>query len=158
MINDVYNRRILELAGNIPRLGRLPAPDASATAHSRLCGSTVTVDLMMDGDLVSDFAHDVKACALGQASSSVMARHIVGSTAAELRTLRDDMRRMLKEEGPVPAGKWADLEVLIPVREYKARHASTLLIFDAVVDALGQIEARRAAPMQGAGIAAEIPS
>lgn len=145
MINDVYNRRILELAGNIPRLGRLPAPDASATAHSRLCGSTVTVDLAMDGERVSDFAHDVKACALGQASSSVMARHIVGSTAAELRQLRDDMRRMLKEGAPPPAGKWADLEVLTPVRDYKARHASTLLTFDAVVDALDQIEAKRAA-------------
>src|SRR5674476_1441432 len=79
MLNDVYNSRILDLAGNIPRLGRLAAPDASATAHSKLCGSTVTVDVKMDGPVVSDFAHDVKACALGQASSSIMARHVIGS-------------------------------------------------------------------------------
>ncbi|MCK9915923.1 iron-sulfur cluster assembly scaffold protein [Microbacteriaceae bacterium K1510] len=145
MINDVYNARILELAGNIPRLGRLPAPDASATAHSKLCGSTVTIDLKMDDGQVSDFAHDVKACALGQASSSIMARHIVGSKPAELRELRETMRKMLKENGPAPAGRWADLAVLEPVRDYKARHASTLLTFDAVVSALDQIEAKKQA-------------
>lgn len=144
MLNDVYNRRILELAADIPRGGRLPHPDASATAHSKLCGSTVTIDLAMDGDKVTDFAHDVRACALGQASSSIMARNVVGSNAAELRDIRDQMYRMLKEGGPAPAGKWADLAVLEPVRDYKARHASTLLTFDAVVDAIGQIEKKRA--------------
>jgi NifU-like protein involved in Fe-S cluster formation len=98
----------------------------------------------MEGDVVADFAHEVKACALGQASSSIMARHVIGSTASELRALREAMRAMLKENGPPPQGKWADCEVLLPVREYKARHASTLLSFDAVVDAIGQIEAARA--------------
>src|SRR6187401_1102502 len=111
MLDDVYNKRILELAGNIPRLGRLPSPDASATAHSKLCGSTVTIDLTMDGDTVTDFAHDVKACALGQASSSIMARNIVGAKADELRSLREGMRKMLKENGTPPAGKWADIAV-----------------------------------------------
>src|SRR4026208_1837691 len=106
MLNDVYNSRILELAGNIPRLGRLPAPDASARAHSKLCGSTVTVDLKMNGPVVTDFAHDVKACALGQASSSLMASHVVGSTANELRELRETVRKMLKENGSPPEGKW----------------------------------------------------
>jgi NifU-like protein involved in Fe-S cluster formation len=144
MLNDVYNSRILELAGNIPRIGRLPAPDASATAHSKLCGSTVTVDLKMDGDTVSDFAHEVKACALGQASSSIMASHVVGAQASELRELRESVRRMLKENGSPPDGKWEDVRVLEPVRAYKARHASTLLTFDAVVSALDEIEARRA--------------
>jgi NifU-like protein involved in Fe-S cluster formation len=141
MLNDVYNSRILDLAGNIPRLGRLSDPDATATAHSKLCGSTVTIDLKMDGPVVTDFAHDVKACALGQASSSLMARHIVGAKADELRSLRETMRKMLKENGPPPAGKWADFAVLEPVRDYKARHASTLLTFDAVVSAIDQIEA-----------------
>ncbi len=145
MLNDIYNRRILELAADIPRLGRLPTPDASATAHSKLCGSTVTVDLTMQDGVVADFAHDVKACALGQASSSIMARHVVGSSPAELRRLRDDVRRMLKENGAPPSGPWADVAVLEPVRDYKARHASTLLTFDAVVDAVGQIEARQKA-------------
>lgn len=147
MLNEVYNKRILALAADIPHLGRLAAPDASATAHSKLCGSTVTVDLCMKGDVVTDFAHEVKACALGQASSSIMARHVIGSTAAELRALRDDMRHMLKDNAPAPGGKWVDLEVLEPVRDYKARHASTLLTFDAVVDAIGQIEAHRAASL-----------
>jgi NifU-like protein involved in Fe-S cluster formation len=145
MLNEVYNKRIIELAGNIPRLGRLSGADASATAHSKLCGSTVTVDIKMDGDQVTDFAHDVKACALGQASSSIMARHVVGSKAAELRELRETVRKMLKENGAPPDGKWADIAVLEPVRDYKARHASTMLTFDAVVDAIGQIEAKRQA-------------
>jgi NifU-like protein involved in Fe-S cluster formation len=118
MLNDVYNKRILELAGNIPRLGRLPDAAASATAHSKLCGSTVTVDLKMDGDTVTDFAHVVKACALGQASSSIMARHVIGSKAPELRELRDAVRKMLKENGAPPEGKWADIAVLEPVRDY----------------------------------------
>jgi NifU-like protein involved in Fe-S cluster formation len=144
MLNDVYNRRILELAADIPRSGRLPHPDASATAHSKLCGSTVTVDLAMEGDRVTDFGHDVRACALGQASSSIMARNVVGSSAGELRDIREQVYRMLKENGPAPAGKWADLAVLEPVRDYKARHASTLLTFDAVVDAIGQIEKKQA--------------
>lgn len=140
MLNEVYNAKILDLAGNIPRLGRLPAPDATATAHSKLCGSTVTVDLKVNGGEVVDFAHDVKACALGQASSSIMARHIIGAKPAELRGLREVVRKMLKENGPPPTGKWADIAVLEPVRDYKARHASTLLTFDAVVSALDQIE------------------
>ena len=132
MINEVYNRRIIELAASIPRIGRLAAPDATAKAVSRLCGSTVTVDLKMDGDRVTDFAHEVKACALGQASSSIMAHHVVGSNADELRALRETVRKMLKENGAPP-------------RDGKARHASTLLTFDAVVDAIGQIETRRSA-------------
>jgi NifU-like protein involved in Fe-S cluster formation len=144
MLNDIYNRRIIELAGNIPRLGRLPSPDASATAHSKLCGSTVKIDLKMEGPVVTDFAHEVKACALGQASSSIMATHVVGSTADELRELRETVRKMLKENGQPPQGKWADIALLEPVRDYKARHASTMLTFDAVVDAIGQIEAKAA--------------
>jgi NifU-like protein involved in Fe-S cluster formation len=146
MLDDIYNKRILEFAGTIPRIGRLPEPDASATAHSRLCGSTVTVDLKMEGDTVTDFAHEVKACALGQASSSIMARNVVGARAEELRAVREAMRRMLRENGPPPEGRFADLKFLEPVRDYKARHASTLLTFDAVVDAIGQIEAKRAEP------------
>jgi NifU-like protein involved in Fe-S cluster formation len=145
MLNDVYNKRIIALAGNIPRLGRLPDPDASAMAHSKLCGSTVKIDIKMDGAVVTDFAHEVKACALGQASSSIMAAHVVGSTATELRELRDIVWRMLKENGKPPEGKWAEIALLEPVRDFKARHASTMLTFEAVVDAIGQIEARRAA-------------
>lgn len=154
MLNDVYNKRIIALAGNIPRLGRLASPDATATAHSKLCGSTVKVDLKMEDGVVTDFAHDVKACALGQASSSIMAAHVVGSTASELRDLRDTVWRMLKENGQPPQGKWEEIALLEPVRDFKARHASTLLTFEAVVDAIGQIEAKIDAKRAAAGQAA----
>ena len=145
MLDDIYNKQILRFAGSIPRLGRLDHPDASATARSKLCGSTVTIDLKMDGDVVTDFAHDVKACALGQASSSIMAANIVGAHADELRAVRETMRKMLKENGPPPEGRFADLKFLEPVRDYKARHASTMLTFDAVVDAIEQIAGKREA-------------
>lgn len=145
MINDMYNARILEFAGNIPHIGRLEAPDATAKAHSKLCGSTVLVDLKMQDGVVTDFAHEVKACALGQATSSVMARHIIGSTEAELRALQAQMTAMLKENGAPPEGRFEDLRFFEPVRDYKARHASTLLTFDAVVDCLDQIAAKAVA-------------
>ncbi|MGI9481186.1 MAG: iron-sulfur cluster assembly scaffold protein [Hyphomicrobiales bacterium] len=138
MLNEIYNKKILQFAADIPHLGRLENPDATATAHSKLCGSKVTVDVKMENGKVSEFAHDVKACALGQASSSIMARHVIGASADELRDIRTQMYAMLKEEGPSPNGKWSDLEVLMPVRDFKARHASTLLTFDAVCDAVGQ--------------------
>ncbi len=140
MLDDVYNRQILALAGNIGRIGRLPAPDARARAVSRLCGSTVEVDLCMRHGVVTDFAHDVRACALGQAAASIMARHVVGASADELRGVRDQMHAMLRDDGPPPTGRWSDLKYLEPVRDFKARHASTMLTFDAVVDAIGQIE------------------
>ena len=123
---------------NIPRIGRLPRPDATASAYSKLCGSTITVDLKLRDGKVADYAHELKACALGQASASIMARNVVGSTPQELREARDALRRMLKENGPPPTGKWADLAVLEPVRDYKARHGSTMLAFDAVADARGE--------------------
>ncbi|HEY5818619.1 MAG TPA: iron-sulfur cluster assembly scaffold protein [Mesorhizobium sp.] len=144
MIDDVYNAKILGFAGNIGRIGRLDHPDATATAHSKLCGSTVTIDLAMREGVVTDFAHIVKACALGQASSSIMASHVVGASAEELRAVRETMRKMLKEGGQPPEGRFDNLKYLEPVRDYKARHASTMLTFDAVVDAIGQIEKKQA--------------
>ena len=141
---DIYSQRILELAAAIPRTARLATPQATATAHSKLCGSTVTVDLAMEGDVVTDYGQSVKACLLGQSAASVMGREVVGSSALELREVGSAMRKMLKEGGPPPDGKWHQLAVLEPVRDYKARHASTLLVFDAVEDAIRQIEAKRA--------------
>ena len=142
---DIYSLRILELAAALPRTARLAAPQATAKAHSKLCGSTVTVDLTMEGDVVSNYGQSVKACLLGQSAASVMGREIVGSRAEELRAVGAAMRKMLKEGGPPPEGRWADLAVLEPVRDYKARHPSTLLVFDAVEVAIGKIEAERAA-------------
>ncbi len=143
MLDDVYNAKILEFAGNIPRTGRLEEPDASAKAHSKLCGSTITVDICIKDDCISDYAHDVKACALGQSSASIVATNIIGAKTDELRDLKASMYAMLKENGPVPEGRFGDLSYLAPVRDYGARHASTLLVFDALVDALDQIDAKK---------------
>lgn len=149
-LDDIYNTRIIELAGAMTRGTRLAAPDASASAHSKMCGSNVAVDLKVSDGRVSDYGQTVKACLLGQAAASVMAREIVGSTPAELHDVAVKMRRMLKEDGVPPNGRWADLGVLEPVRNYKARHASTLLIFDAVEKALDDIAAKQAA-LKGVG-------
>lgn len=142
-LSEIYNTRIIELAAGIAPARRLADADATASAHSKLCGSTIVVDLKVDGDRVVDFAQTVKACLLGQSSAAIMERNIIGSTAAELRQVAAQMRRMLKEGGVPPGGRWGDLAVLEPVREVKARHASTLLVFDAVERALDKIEAER---------------
>jgi NifU-like protein involved in Fe-S cluster formation len=139
-LDDIYSEKVLLLSGNIPRTGRLADPDATASAHSKLCGSRITVGLRMKDGAVSDFAQDVRACLLGQTSAAIMGANIVGSSAAELRAVGAQMRRMLKEGGPAPGGRWSDLAILESVRDYKARHASTLLVFDAVEDAIAQIE------------------
>jgi NifU-like protein involved in Fe-S cluster formation len=149
-LEDIYSQRILELAASIPRSARLVDPDATETAHSKLCGSTITVDLKMDGDQVTDYGQTVRACLLGQSSASIVGRLIVGSTAAEIRAVAETMRRMLKENGPPPTGKWADLAVLEPVRDYRSRHTSTLLVFEAVDRAMAKIESRRRAEAQPA--------
>ena len=143
-LDQIYNTRILELAGAQSRGERLSHPDASATAHSKLCGSIVSIDLTVKDGRVSDYGQTVKACLLGQAAASVVAREIVGSTETEFRQVADHMRHMLKSGGPPPAGRWADLGVLEPVRNYKARHASTLLVFDAVEKAFDEIAAKSA--------------
>jgi NifU-like protein involved in Fe-S cluster formation len=145
-LSEIYNQRILELSANIAKAERLADADASATAHSKLCGSTVTVDLKLDGDRVSAFGQTVKACLLGQAAASVMGRNIVGSSAQELREVGSQMRAMLKAGRSPPTGRWADLAVLQPVKDYKARHASTLLVFDAVEAALAKAEAKHGEP------------
>jgi len=135
-INDVYNAKILEFAGNIPRIGRLEQPHGSFKAHSKLCGSTVIVDVNVENGHLSDYAHDVKACALGQASASVLANQVIGCSLPELEQVRQEMTEMLKNDGPSPTGKFEDLKYLEPVKAHKARHASTLLAFDAVVAAM----------------------
>ena len=145
MIDKVYNAKILEFAGNISHIGALEDADAEAVAHSKLCGSKVKIWLKLSDGKVSDFGHDVKACALGQATSSIMAKHIIGSTPGELRVVRDQMWAMLQENGTPPEGRFEDLKYLEPVKEYRARHASTMLTFDAVVDALDQIEQAKVA-------------
>lgn len=142
-LSEIYNQRILELSADIAGAERLADADGTATAHSKLCGSTVTVDLKVDGDKVKAFGQTVKACLLGQAAASVMGRNVVGTSARELREVGNAMRNMLKRGGPPPTGRWADLAVLEPVKDCKARHASTLLVFDAVEAALAKAEAKQ---------------
>jgi SUF system NifU family Fe-S assembly protein len=145
MIDAVYNEKILEFAGNISRIGHLDAPDGSAKAHSKLCGSTVSVEIKMDKGVITDYAHDVKACALGQASSSVVAQNVIGATVEEITDTRDTFTKMLKEDGEPPQGRFEDLKYLEPVRDYKARHASTLLVFDALIEAIEEAERKSSA-------------
>lgn len=136
----LYSGRILELAADIPHLGRLPAPGGSARRRSPLCGSTVTVDVTMADHHVKNFAQDVKACALGQAAASVVGRALPGRTLAEVERARDQLRAMLKDDGPVPAAPFDGLEVLLPARGYKNRHASILLPLEAAADAIAEAE------------------
>ena len=135
MIDDLYSARILKLAANMPRAGRLAAPDASSEKVSKLCGSKVTVDLKLQDGQVIDFAQDVKACALGQAAAAVLGENVIGAGVDELESARDQLAAMLKAGGPAPEGRFVDLKVLEPVKDYPARHASTLLAFEAAAEA-----------------------
>ncbi len=137
---SLYSDRILALAADIPRLGRLDAPDASAYRRSPQCGSSITVDLCVDDGQVSEFAQDVKACALGQAAAAVVGTVILGRTGDELRTARDQLRAMLAEDGPIPDAPFDGLEVLKPAAEFKNRHASILLCIEAAVEAMDKTE------------------
>ncbi len=150
MIDALYSDRILALAANMPRAGRLARPDASAERTAKLCGSRVTVDVVVDDDRIVDFAQDVRACALGQASAAVLGAHVVGATVDELSLARDALRAMLTAEGPAPQGRFADLAVLQPVKDYPARHASTLLVFEAVLAATYEARAAKASRTIGA--------
>jgi NifU-like protein involved in Fe-S cluster formation len=135
MIDDLYSARILMLAANMPRAGRLGAPDASSEKVSKLCGSRVLVDLKLDGEEVVDFAQEVKACALGQAAAAVLGEHVIGARVDEIESARDQLRAMLKAGGPAPEGRFVELKALKPVKDYPARHASTLLAFEAAAEA-----------------------
>jgi NifU-like protein involved in Fe-S cluster formation len=143
-ISDLYSQKILELAANALQPPRLARPSASARKVSRVCGSLIEVDVVVEGGVITAYGHHLSACALGQTSAAVVAREIVGTSVVEFIRLRDQMHAMLKDNGPVPEGKWADLAYLEPVQDYKARHMSTLLVFDAVAEALEKIESEQA--------------
>ena len=136
MIDDLYSAKLLKLAAELPRTGRLADPDATSEKVSKLCGSRVVVDVKVSGDRVVDLAQDVKACALGQAAASVLGAHAVGASLGELEAARDSLRGMLKQGGPPPEGRFADLALLAPVKDYPARHTSTMLAFDAAAEAV----------------------
>lgn len=141
-LSDLYSEKILDIAGNAPKAPRLAEPDASARKVSRICGSLIEVDVTVRGGVIAEYGHDVSACALGQTSAAIVAANIIGTTPGEFQALRAEMHAMLKHGGVPPAGKWADLKYLEPVRDYPARHTSTLLVFDAVAAALEKIESQ----------------
>lgn len=137
----LYSARILGLAADIPHLGRLPSPQGTARRRSPLCGSTVTADVIVNDGRVAEFAQDVKACALGQASAAVLGEVVIGRSLPELQTAREALRAMLKEGGPVPSAPFQGYEVLLPARDYKNRHASILLALEAVCEAMEAAQA-----------------
>jgi NifU-like protein involved in Fe-S cluster formation len=136
MIDDLYSSKILKLAANMPRAGRLAAPGASATKVSKLCGSTITVDVVVEDGKVTDFAQDVKACALGQAAAAVLGEQVIGASLDEIDVARLALRDMLKADGAPPEGRFSELSVLAPVKDYPARHTSTMLAFEAAAEAV----------------------
>ena len=139
-LSDLYSDKILEIAANQPIPGRLATPDASSRRVSRVCGSSIEVDIAVSDGKIVGYGHTLSACALGQTSAAIVAKQIVGTTTDEFRSLRVQMTQMLKANGEPPRGKWSDLAYLEPVRDYAPRHTSTLLVFDAVVDAIDKIE------------------
>lgn len=144
MIDDLYSAKVLALAANMPRSGRLAHADASAEKVSKLCGSRIVVDVVMDGDQVADFAQDVQACALGQAAAAVLGANVIGASQAEIDAARQALYDMLKTGGPAPEGRFSDLAMLAPVKDYPPRHASTMLAFEAAAEAV-----RKARTAQG---------
>lgn len=143
-LSDLYSAKILEIAGSLPPTERLAEPHATARKVSRVCGSKIEVELCVRDGIITAYAHDIDACALGQTSASIVARNIVGASASEFRHVRDQMDEMLKKDGPPPDGeRWAELKYLEPVSDYPARHTSTMLVFEAIVDCLDQIGAGR---------------
>lgn len=141
-VRALYSDRIMALADDIPLTERLADPDATVSVRSPLCGSRITIDLKMDGDRIAAYGQTVRACTLGRAAASIMGAHVVGRTRAELRRIAQAMRAMLKQGEPLPDDVWPDLQVLTPAAEFRSRHGSVLLSFDAVEKALDQIEDR----------------
>ncbi len=135
MIDELYSAKILKAAANMPRAGRLTEPDASAEKVAKLCGSRITVDVRLQDGVVADYAQDVKACALGQAAAAILGDHVIGASVQEIEMARDALRAMLKTGAPAPCGRFADLAMLAPVKDYPPRHASTMLAFEATVEA-----------------------
>ena len=153
MIDDLYSAKILRLVANIPHAGRLDAPDASSTKVAKLCGSKITVDVTMTDGRVGAFAQEVRACALGQASAAVLGANIVGADVNEIEVARDALCAMLKQGGPAPGGRFSELSVLEAVKDYPARHASTLLAFEAALEAVRKATVASQSRTSPAGVA-----
>jgi NifU-like protein involved in Fe-S cluster formation len=153
MIDELYSARILKAAANMPRAGRLAAPDASVEKVSKLCGSRITVDVRLEDGRIADYAQDVKACALGQAAAAIMGEHAIGASVEEIESARAALRAMLKQGGSPPQGRFADLAMLAPVKDYPPRHVSTMLAFEATAEACRIALARTSQRTSRAGAA-----
>jgi NifU-like protein involved in Fe-S cluster formation len=153
MIDELYSARILKAAANMPRAGRLAAPDASVEKVSKLCGSRITVDVRLEDGRIADYAQDVKACALGQAAAAIMGEHAIGASVEEIESARAALRAMLKQGGSPPQGRFADLAMLAPVKNYPPRHVSTMLAFEATAEACRIALARTSQRTSRAGAA-----
>lgn len=147
-MNEIYSAKILEFAGNLTMSGVLPDAEGHAERQSKLCGSKLRVHIRMEGDVVAGFSHEVKACALGQASAAIMARHVIGASVSEIEAARDEMRAMLKGQGEGPDGRFEEMRFLLPVRDYPARHASTMLTFEATLAAIAEARAVKAVAVE----------
>jgi NifU-like protein involved in Fe-S cluster formation len=153
MIDALYSAKVLKLAANMPHAGRLPSPQASVEKTAKLCGSRIVVDLSLKDGVVADFAQEVKACALGQAAAAVLGASVIGATPAEIEEARDALRAMLKSGGPAPTGRFADLAMLEPVKDYAPRHASTMLAFEAASEAARRAQDAATSRTSAAGAA-----
>jgi NifU-like protein involved in Fe-S cluster formation len=153
MIDDLYSARILGLVANMPRAGRLEHPQATSEKVSKLCGSRIVVDVAVKDGRVAEFAQDVQACALGQAAAAVLGAAVIGAGPGEIEQARDALRAMLKSGGPAPQGRFSDLSVLQPVKDYPARHASTMLAFEAAAEAVRRAVEQEAERTSRAGAA-----
>ncbi len=139
----LYHEQILRLAASIPRVGRLAAPDASATAHSRLCGSRITIDLKLDGDVITDYAHEIRACAIGKAVASAVAMVVIGLTIDEVDEGAGILGAILRDKTPPPPGPWVELEPFLPVADFRSRHGSASLPFQALQRAIAEAGPRQ---------------
>lgn len=153
MIDALYSAKVLKLAAHMPHAGRLPAPQASVEKTAKLCGSRIVIDLSLKDGVVADFAQEVKACALGQAAAAVLGASVIGATPAEIEEARAGLSAMLKSGGPAPTGRFADLAMLEPVKDYAPRHASTLLAFEAAAQAAREAQALTTPRTSAAGAA-----
>ena len=153
MIDALYSAKVLKLAAHMPHAGRLPAPQASVEKTAKLCGSRIVVDLSLQDGVVADFAQEVKACALGQAAAAVLGANVIGASPSEIEEARDALRAMLKSGGDAPTGRFADLAMLEPVKDYAPRHASTMLAFEAASEAARRADALATPRTSAAGAA-----
>ncbi|MEO0441558.1 MAG: iron-sulfur cluster assembly scaffold protein [Pseudomonadota bacterium] len=136
MNQPLYTREVLRLAVSIPHEGRLQDPQGTAEMRSQTCGSRVVADIRISPDqMIEELGIEVNACALGQASTAIVAREAIGKSATEIQAARDHLRDFLKGKRENP-GNWQDIDLLATAKDYPGRHGAILLPYDAIIEAL----------------------